>query len=131
MVGVKCAVHGPKPKGAGSALANAASARRSAASTAKRWNSNHLRCVCITHFGSPVVPDVELSIQSSSDASARSGATAVVANGRPRGVAPLPCRSGAFEEGGDCALAGAGADADGHETGPLAADVRRVHVGTV
>ena len=40
-------------------------------------------------------------------------------------------RSGALQEVGDFSLPGARSDADGHQTGPLATDVRRVDGGAV
>ena len=64
--GEKCAVHNPKPNGVGRADRKTSSAVKCATRSANSWNANQRACVCITIFGSPVVPDVELRYQSSS-----------------------------------------------------------------
>ena len=58
--GVTCAVQMPKPNGAGIALRKTSSVVMSPASAASWWKYIHRFWVCSTHFGMPVVPDVEL-----------------------------------------------------------------------
>ena len=64
--GVTCAVQMPKPNGAGIALRNTSSPVIAPASAASWWKYIHRFCVCITHFGMPVVPDVEFTRKRSS-----------------------------------------------------------------
>ena len=71
-VGVTCEVQMPNPNGAGTRLMNTSSAVSSPASTASSWNANQRCWSCMTTFGSPVVPDVELRRNTSSAASQRS-----------------------------------------------------------
>ena len=61
----------PKPNGAGSALRNTSSAVKSPASAASWWKYIHRFWVCTTHLGIPVVPDVELTRNTSSGPYAR------------------------------------------------------------
>ena len=78
MAGEKCAVHSPKPNGAGSALRKTSSGVNVATSAAKPWNANQRAWSCMTIFGRPVVPDVEFKNHSSSGpiASSTAGADA-------------------------------------------------------
>ena len=79
MAGEKCAVHKPKPNGAGSAERKTSSAVKCATRSAKPWNANQRACVCMTILGRPVVPDVELRYQSSSAPIGRSSPAADIA----------------------------------------------------
>ena len=139
---MKCEVHWPKPKGAGIAAMKTSSSVRSPTSTAHWWKYHQRFCVCITHFGRPVVPEVELISQSSSGPR-RSGKSA---GGGPAGApsirigASTPCskrgtttwwrRSGrAVAERGEV-LAGGGAavlvDGDQRGGAALGEDVPRL-----
>ena len=71
MLGVTCAVHRPKPKGAGTAPKNTSSLVISPAAAASWWKKNQRFWLCSTHFGMPVVPDVELMMKRSSAPYAR------------------------------------------------------------
>ena len=64
--GVTCAVQMPKPNGAGMALRKTSSPVMSPAAAASWWKYIQRFWVCTTHFGMPVVPEVELMRNTSS-----------------------------------------------------------------
>src|SRR5450631_4339230 len=121
-VGVTCAVQTPNPNGAGSVLMNTSSGDRSPAATAWSWKANQRRWWCITHLGSPVVPDVEFNSQRSS-----------ASIGRPPTTAdPSAALGGSFSVvDGRVTPAGPRSDADDDRAGSFDAEVTGVHRRTV
>src|SRR3954447_15461600 len=66
-----CALHRPKPYGAGSTLATTSSGPKPAADAASGPKNLRVFMVPCTHLGSPVVPEVELRKNNSSGPSPR------------------------------------------------------------
>ena len=109
---------------------NTSSAVSSPASTASSWKANHRLWSCMTHLGSPVVPDVELRRNTSSAPSHRSSGRSLSA-ARPSTCGDEVAGAGPGHEVVDLAGTGAPADADHDEPGLLARDERGVHSGPV
>ena len=88
-------VRGPQPEseGGGSADRKTSEALKSATRSAKSWNANQRDWLCITIFGRPVVPDVELRYQSSSAPMLRPVVAAPARSGGSRRRIRAPLRS--------------------------------------